>query len=254
MQGDDLVFNTYSYYPNGSTEFSSFVSAMVTNNTEKLVQLQRYDLKSKEKHKNYQKDNINTKLATDDTKEIYLYKKYFKATAPIPHFHFGNNKKGDKLAINLGNLIEYIKDLINADKQNDICKYNLGMPFLEMRTNEKLQIKDKDVKKFLDNIKECYNNIASNKTEKLLTEILKDEIDKLNVVDLTANSLEFSYWKLKILDILHNFDGTGVKEISNEFIEHSTILQLEIANNIASLGDLVLDLKNNKYYEEDKEM
>ena len=97
------------------------------------VQLSRYDPIAKFLHVN-DFDGIDESI-------LEVYVKYYKQKADVPHFHFAINsnakRSGDplSLAMNLDNLIKYVRDLREANDNSPLLSDNLGLPYLYIKNN-----------------------------------------------------------------------------------------------------------------------
>ena len=238
-----LLFDVYTHGMNDSMlEFSSFRTSMVTEDIEKLVQLQRYDLRG-HNHPN----SILAKM--EDSEDIELYLKYFKDQAKCPHFHFCNAEASDKLAINLDNLIKYVHDLMHCGEEDDIFNYSLGMPFLAMKRNKRLSEQAYSVGALINDLKAelagLQDRHKNNPMAGDITDFLKGELDNWNLCNLTASSLEFAYVKLRILKLFNDTTESIMETLREnpdmllnpdmlDFIYEFAHMQLMTANSVTA--------------------
>lgn len=136
---------------------SYFTVVMPTSDPQKLIQLERFDVNSQYMHQN----SLDCLNKSDD--ELALFKKYYGIIVTPPHFHFNNPDYQDCLAINVDNLIMYLKDLITAEKGNILNQYSIGLPFLDYKLSKNIDSMSKDdlnknlklkIKDILKNIKD----------------------------------------------------------------------------------------------------
>lgn len=187
-------------------EIYSFVSIMVTDNADEIVQLQRYDISGR-----IHENRIINDLTQNDSiseEERSLINQYFGQKVDFPHFHFTSVTYQDKLSISLNNLIHYILDLMDADEKSDINKYSLGLPFLKIKQMSKHS--SIDMRNFVNDVHEKLNNIASKysgNVEKSIIHKINRIINSLNLTNLTGSSIEQCLVKLVILKILSDTTG-----------------------------------------------
>lgn len=270
--GNDLVLYTYvypirsqndDYFDN--SKFSSFVSLMINSNPEDMIQLQRYDLRGRP-HANevVRKEKDFSIIACDNT-ELSLYQKYYSEKANFPHFHFHTANGLDEYAIDLDHLIVYCQDLM-LEKNSDLLKYNLGMPFLKMKQNEKV---DLNYIKFLSQtFTEIKNSVdIKNKNDTECVKTFYKSIKKLDLGNVLVDNLTCSFIKLNVLKILYNLGTTGgggksnyniledmtspslkvdIIDISDGLRETLTKLQLEISSNLTNHNELSLEKNHNQ--------
>lgn len=270
--GNDLVLYTYvypirsqndDYFDN--SKFSSFVSLMINSNPEDMIQLQRYDLRGRP-HANevVRKEKDFSIIACDNT-ELSLYQKYYSEKANFPHFHFHTANGLDEYAIDLDHLIVYCQDLM-LEKNSDLLKYNLGMPFLKMKQNEKV---DLNYIKFLSQtFTEIKNSVdIKNKNDIECVKTFYKSIKKLDLGNVLVDNLTCSFIKLNVLKILYNLGITGgggksnyniledmtspslkvdIIDISDGLRETLTKLQLEISSNLTNHNELSLEKNHNQ--------
>lgn len=128
-------------------QVSSFSSTMVNQNVDDFAQLMRFDLTGPP-HENC---NQNKDFCTNKEEERNLYLKYFKKSAPTPHFHFFNTNGLDKYAITSKSLFKYLVDLLSCEEKSPLNRYSLGMPFLYIKQHASEEQEFVDGKTFVNN-------------------------------------------------------------------------------------------------------
>lgn len=139
FSGSDVSDNNQDHFV--SVYYLGSSKTEKVNNEKKVlnfVQLCRYDPVEKHEHLN----NFSNFQFDENSNEENLYLYYFGKKVKAPHFHFASRRnaenlgKASGLAIDLDMLIEYLEDLNDGEKNHpDIEKYNLGLPFLEIKKN-----------------------------------------------------------------------------------------------------------------------
>ena len=270
--GNDLVLYTYvypirsqndDYFDN--SKFSSFVSLMINSNPEDMIQLQRYDLRGRPHANEVVRKEKDFSIIACDNIELSLYQKYYSEKANFPHFHFHTANGLDEYAIDLDHLIVYCQDLM-LEKNSDLLKYNLGMPFLKMKQNEKV---DLNYIKFLSQtFIEIKNSVdIKNKNDTECVKTFYKSIKKLDLGNVLVDNLTCSFIKLNVLKILYNLGITGgggksnyniledmtspslkvdIIDISDGLRETLTKLQLEISSNLTNHNELSLEKNHNQ--------
>lgn len=275
--GNDLIFYTYVYPLHSQKgnyfdmyKFSSFVSLMINDNPEDSIQLQRYDLRGRPHANEVATKGKSFETVASDEKECFLYQKYYGKTANFPHFHFYSVNGLDAYAIDLDHLIDYFLDLM-SEENKDLLKYDLGMPFLKMKQNEKQDI---DYMKFLtQTFNEIQKSADTNNPKDItcMSGFLK-LIQKLNLGDLLVDDLTCCFMKLIVLKYIYNLgdgDGGGIVsgyglspsggnppppppgdnkkgDISEKLREKLMKLQLELSANLTNNSDFVLEKNHDK--------
>ena len=154
---------------------SYFTVVMPTSDPQKLIQLERFDVNSQYMHQN----SLDCLNKSDD--ELALFKKYYGIIVKPPHFHFNNPDYQDCLAINVDNLIMYLKDLITAEKGNILNQYSIGLPFLDYKLSKNIDSMSKD----------DLNKSLKLKIKDILKNI-KDDND-FNKLEVYTNTIDYIY-------------------------------------------------------------
>lgn len=131
-----------------------------------------------------------------------LLKEYFTIKADPPHFHFiykdyvlyCKEHDGSAMAINSNNLTKYLLDLYytNTNSNEDILKYNFGMPFVEIK-KRKITLKGDTVKnKALNGLCLVYNNLSENEKSLFLQKVRQDIDLKVRNIDKVKNKEDYN--------------------------------------------------------------
>ena len=181
FEGDCFVSN---YVLINSEEHNTTVKGGKTVKLLDFIQLSRFDPREEVVHVN--------DFSNISDEELDAWEYYFGYLAAAPHFHFAskqnavNFRNSTKHAINIYDLINYIKDLINNDSKTKQTSF--GMPYLYIKNNPK-----------------CYSTNITPKELELLrkscSELLETEIGINNFNSDNFNKAQHSK---KIIENLSN--------------------------------------------------
>jgi len=183
--------------------------------------------------------------------EASLYRKYYDASATLPHFHFYEQRvtmaygNSYSLAITPKNISKYLTDLANPENKN-LRKYDLGMPFLSMLSNND---KDFNIPELLSLVDSSMQHSINEKSKANIDKAITNFNQKVTQLDI-SNSLNFSqkalflaaYFEF-ISDVAPYIDENYQCELANIILSSSILQQSPYTKFMASLTKEAIEEK-----------